>query len=248
MTITVGSIHSDSAAGANAVWFEASLGANTKALIATVIIYDTSSTDGVVTDVVQEKEGAGEYRYFTKIKEYYDSVCDGHVSIWLLNDPEVSVLRIMRAYANGTCTDIGVSYLEVNVNLETDVVATENTTSTAPTITWTNDEADAILIECSLSDNKDDKFTIGSGQSQIYKFDFGSDFALASYKIVSASESQTMYWDDSDDDEDCVTVGASFKEISAGGPPKIKTINGITDWKTLSEIPKENVKSVQGLT
>ena len=45
-------------------------------LVVTTTIYDTSSTDGIIESVTFDGKA------LTKGTEYYDSLCDGHVSIW----------------------------------------------------------------------------------------------------------------------------------------------------------------------
>jgi len=42
--------------------------------------------------------------------------------------------------------------------------------------------------------------------------------------------------------------GRAYTELTGLGPPNIKTVNGISDWKTFNGIPKGSVNSMQGIT
>jgi len=215
MAITVGTIHDFyKASGSTPITTGGkTLGASTLAVVLPIVIYDASSSDGVISAVGQYNGSDYTTLAFTKVDEYYDATCDGHVSIWFLNDPEVSVSRAFRITQGGLVTHLQASFIEINgAKLEVDVVATEQSGNGSPSISWTNDEADVILIECSLTNQSlPNRLTIGAGQTQAHLKDLGADVALASYKIVSAAESQTMFWTDSDNDEYWVQVGASLK-------------------------------------
>lgn len=190
------------------------LDASTKAIIVTITIYDTSSSDGVVSGVTWNTT-----EDMTLVKRYYDSVSDGHLSIWTLNDPTTGTADLQATFG-GTVTDFMWGLIELDVNIAEDVVPTEETGTGAanePNIgPWTV-ASNAIMVGCFLDDQSvDGKLSLVTGTANVYITDVGADTVGASYREITTGGSYSIVWENSDQDEDWVAIGASFVESVSG--------------------------------
>jgi hypothetical protein len=122
-------------------------------LIMVVTMYDTSSADGVIYRAQWDFGGTDED--FTKAIEYYDSLCDGHVSIWYLMNPTPGTGTV-RALTVGTVTDAMLSAIVLSTTLdafELDGTPVSNTGTTGDVDTGTMAYvAGSIQFACMLDD------------------------------------------------------------------------------------------------
>jgi hypothetical protein len=211
-----------------------------KSIVCVVSIFDTSSSDGVISSLkIQDNNapgGTGDYE-FTKADEYYDSTCDGHVSIWYINESDVPTEPLDSWFysvvitTTGTVSDImaGLIYLDKEISL--DATATPATNNGSPTITWSTSDPDTIAVSAALSDQSVGA-RITCNDTSLFIEDVGGDTALGCYAIRTSSESQTLDWTDSDNDEDWVAVGASFTGIDSA--LSISETDGLTIGESTS--------------
>ena len=160
--------------------------------------------------------------------------------------------------SNVTVTMVSASnvFLEIEewqeVNTLDKVAKTDNTggvtsRSTGTTATTTAD-AELCIAVCGFGD---------AGTSPSWSNSFSADFALAvgSIKFIGASKvisaaaaiETTASWTTTRVAGACV---ATYKLVSAGGPPKVKTVNGIAmaSVKTVNGVAIASVKSINGIT
>lgn len=195
---------------------------NQESAIVVVTVYDTSSTDGLITALDITESYNGTAHALTKVDEYYDGTCDGHVSIWYTNDTKYYTpgTQYLRATFGGTCTDIMAAVMFLDTEIEVDATATEATGNGSPSITWSTVDPDTICVAASISDQSVTT-NITCNDTSIYSEDLGSDSGLAAYAIRDSTGSQTIDWTDTDNDEDWVAVGASFtkkKNVNSSVP------------------------------
>ena len=110
MALSIGNHHvlSPKANSTNpSTWTGNDLHDSTTAIVVCITIYDTSSGDGVVSAV---SYGA---LSLTSSTVYYDSLCDGHCSIWYGNAPSVASAQTLTITHGGTVTDIAGSITEI---------------------------------------------------------------------------------------------------------------------------------------
>jgi hypothetical protein len=187
------------------------------AIVVTITIYDTSSTDGVVSGITFAGDS------MTEIFKYYDSVCDGHISAWLLNNPNTSGSQPLIVSFGGTVTDLMGSVSEVTGgSIEEDVSSSLVTGSSSPLyVGWTSTPSETHLgIGCMVTDQA----TVGRLSTpvpalEIHITDLGSDCCGASRNTyVSGPGAKAFQWIDSDADEDWCGAAASLKIVPAQDP------------------------------
>jgi hypothetical protein len=188
-------------------------------VVVCVSIYDTSSTDGIVSTVTFDGKG------LTEGTLYYDSLCDGHVSIWWRANSDVGNITdgVVSVAFGGTVTDFMGGAVGATGSVGTfvlDAAATPATgTSGDPQITW-DVEGEEVLAFCAMLDDQ----SVGSKVTEvghlIYKEDVGSDTVGAEYcqPLFSAFPLRMVFTDD-DGDEDWVMVGLSLRE--SGNPTTV---------------------------
>jgi hypothetical protein len=210
--------------------FSHTCGANVDALVVVVTIYDTSDTDGVVSGVKYNNVS-----FDTPAATiYYDALCDGHCSIWLLPSPITGDSYTVEVSFGGTVTDFEAAAIGIEGTVGTfakDSNGTPNTGTTGNlTIAWDTVETNTIVFSCSL----DDQGTAGKVHPQsteIYNVDV-TDIVSAQYEIRTQSGSQTQTIVDDDGDEDWVIVGAAFKEVA--GTPNISESDNANVGESIS--------------
>jgi hypothetical protein len=184
-----------------------------KLLVVTVTIYDTSSSDGVVSGVTYNGDPLDDAAL------YYDSLCDGHVSIWWMALPDTGSSYTVEVTFGGQVTDFEAAAVGVEGALGSfalDASGGENTGTTGDLfVTWDAVAEDSISFAAAL-DDQTDAGKVTPAETEIYTVDVG-DVVSAEYAIRSASGSQTMTIADADGDEDWVIVGAGFYEIALAG-------------------------------
>jgi len=113
MTISLGT-QNDFTATANASSPQSksiTVASNTDLLVCTISIYDTSSTDGLISSVIFNTTEPLELA-----TQYYDATSDGHVSIWYLIRPSASTGDVVVSFG-GTVTDFTATVVEVNSSI-----------------------------------------------------------------------------------------------------------------------------------
>lgn len=184
----------------------------TLAIVLVTVTYDTSPTDSALS--FANCYWGGTSLSLTKSDEYYDSACGGNVSIWYMNKPTNFAFEdatLVSWGTGGTCTDLMGALIFVGCKIEEDVIATEATGNGSPSITWSTSAITALAVAGSLSDQSVGG-NLSCNDTSIFIEDVGSDTALACYALRTSSGSQTLDWTDTDNDEDWVAVGVSYKE------------------------------------
>ena len=191
--------------------FSHTCGTDVDALVVVVTIYDTSASDGVVSGVKYN----GVSFDSPAATLYYDALCDGHVSVWLLPSPITGDAYDVEVSFGGQVTDFEAAAIGIESTVGTFTKDSNGTPAHDTTgdmvITWNTVAEDTIVFAAALDDqtaaNK-----VHPQETEIYTVDVG-DVVSAEYAIRSGSGSQTMTIVDDDGDEDWVIVGAGFYEI-----------------------------------
>lgn len=217
MTITVDtgniSVATPAANASSPQTFSHTCGANVDALVVKVTIYDTSSSDGVVSGVKYN----GVSFDSPAATLYYDPLCDGHCSVWLLPNPIIGDSYTVEVSFGGVVTDFEAAATGIESTVGTFAKDSNGTPATGTSgdlsITWNTIAINTIVFSCSL-DDQTDAGKVHPQSTQIYNVDVG-DVVSAQYEIRTSSGSQTQTIVDDDGDEDWVIVGAAFKEVLA---------------------------------
>ncbi len=180
-----------------------------EALIVIVTIWDTSSSDGVVSGVTFNGS-----EVFSEEILAFDSGTGAHLSIWLLLAPTATTADVSVAFG-GTVSDFKATVVEVQSTVGTvavDSTGALNTGNGDPTISWTTIDADTITFAAALDDQQvGSRVTVVTG-NDLYIVDIGADTVMASYLIHTSAGSKTHDWDDSDQDEDFAVIGLALFE------------------------------------
>lgn len=199
-----------------------SVPSGTNGAIVVVTIYDTSATDGDVSQVRwadANSEGGTGVGNFTEVTQYYDATCGGHVSIWYINNSTITTEDIstasgnqqLQVYFGGTVTDFMAGVIYISVELDIDSTATPATGNGSPLISWYTSAANTITVCAALSDQPDGT-KLSTGQTSLYIEDVGNDTALANYMARTVSGLVAHSWTDADNNEDWVAVATAFYE------------------------------------
>lgn len=204
--------------------FDHTCGANVDALVVVVTIYDTSSSDGIVSGVKYN----GVSFDSPAATLYYDALSDGHVSVWLLPQPITGDSYSVEVSFGGVVTDFEAAAIGIESTVGTFEKDSNGTPATGTTgnlvITWNTVATNTIVFAAAL-DDQTDAGKVHPQEIEIYTVDVG-DVVSAEYAIRTGSGSQTMTIVDDDGDEDWVIVGAGFKEITV--PPPVISLNTAT--------------------
>ena len=223
--------------------FDHTCGANVDGLVVVVTIYDTSGTDGVVSGVKYN----GISFDSPAATLYYDALCDGHVSVWLLPSPITGDSYPVEVSFGGVVTDFEAAAIGIESTIGTFAKDSNGTPATGTsgdlTITWSTVATDTICFAAALDDQTDDA-KVHPQETEIYTVDVG-DVVSAEYAIRSSSGSQTMTIVDDDGDEDWVIVGAAFKEI-VGATEYQQSADGVLT--PAGDIVKSSGKIIAGIT
>jgi hypothetical protein len=190
--------------------FSHTCGAHVKLLVVVITIYDISSTDGVVSAVTYDDDPLDE------ATQYYDSLCDGHVSIWWMALPTTGSSLTVSVTFGGPVTDFEAAAVGVEGTLGSfalDAAGTPQTGTTGDLVISWDAVAEASISFAAGLDDQTAAAKVTPQETEIYTVDVG-DVVSAEYAIRSASGSQTMTIADADGDEDWVIVGAGFYEIA----------------------------------
>jgi hypothetical protein len=219
--------------------------ADVDGLVVVITIYDTSSSDGVVSGVKYNNVSFDS----PAATIYYDSLCDGHVSVWLLPNPDTGDSYDVEVTFGGTVSDFEAAAVGIKSSIGTFDKDSNGTPATGTTgnltITWDTVAEDTIAFSASLDDQAD-AAKVHPQETQIYNVDVG-DVVSAQYAIRSSSGSQTMTVVDDDGDEDWVIVGAAFYEIL--GTPQVNISDGLTVGEsTTPQMVDETLSVSDGVT
>jgi hypothetical protein len=193
---------------------EITVASNTDMLVLVVTIYDTSSTDGIVSGATFNT--TEDFDIVTNFP-FYDGTSDGHLCIlWLLN-PTATTADVSVSFG-GTVTDFMASVIEVNGDVgtfEIDVSSVAASTGNGSPSVGLSPVTGGAFFGVMLTDQSvGGRVTLDGSAISMYIQDVGSDTVGAAYETV-ASGSQTISWSDSDNDEDWIAAGVVFKEVIA---------------------------------
>lgn len=220
MTITVGT-QTNSGNQANQpspfTW-QHSTDADTVAVAVVVTIYDTSSSDGVVSGITYDG------KTLTLRLVEYDATCDGHLCIGERINADVASITngdVVVSFG-GTVTDFVAEIINIETtggSLEYDSVDAKNVGNGSPmTTSWSTVETseDCIAFGVGLNDqSKSGTIAITVG-SDLYIMDVGSDNVFAGYNIYAGgTATATLTWTESDADEDFIVTGCAYVEAVA---------------------------------
>lgn len=216
-------------------------GADVDLLVVVITIYDTSSGDGVVSGVNYNGDP------LASATLYYDSLCDGHVSIWWMAKPDTGSSYTVEVSFGGTVSDFEAAAVGVKGTVGSFAKDSNGTPATGTTgdlvITWDTVATDTIVFAAAL-DDQTSAAKVHPQETEIYTVDVG-DVVSAEYAIRSSSGSQTMTIVDDDGDEDWVIVGAGFYEI-VGATEYQQSADGVLT--PAGNIIKSSGKILAGIT
>jgi hypothetical protein len=204
-------------------------------VVVVVTIYDTSSSDGVVSAVTFDGKP------LTSRFVEYDATCDGHISVWERANADIQSITdgVVSVTFGGTVTDFEAEIINVESSLGTfqyDSVDAKNVGNGSPmTTSWSmsNSSAPAIGFGCGLNDqSKSGTIAITTGSS-LYIDDVGADNVFAGYRIENGGVStMTLEWTESDADEDFIVSGCAYVEVA--GPSQVnKDLQAVWDIRNL---------------
>lgn len=194
-------------------------------LVCVVTIFDTSSTDGVVSGINLATPNED---FIIAGGPYYDALCDGHVSVWYLTTPSSGTSNVDVSFG-GTVTDFMASVIEVNTDGAGFIIdaAGNGNAGTGGTDEPVTDDivtsAASIIFGAMLDDQPTggNVTLVSANSTSMYITDVGSDTVAAAYREESSGGTYNIKWADSDQDEDWVAIGVAFKE----GTPPTQVVN-----------------------